>query len=371
MQKEISYKCKKIIITSDKMTIFTGIVLIILSFILSGFFAFISVGFNTQALTTVDFYLAWVISMAIVYLCFFGTYVIRKTHNLKDAKLVRCRQELRDFRVSIVRGNNIQNCENWLKIYNYKKRVEIHRDDLLDAYRKIKPSKPQQDLQNGNWFKRNKYKKQCARYKKASELQSYLKTQLNYTNIHFEVIKKLEAGDIEGAEKVKDTIGEDDTYASAKIAWRDVYFNHLFNGSLKNKQSTIFVNEGLELFNNIKLMLLLSFCTTAITTTMLLKPGSIDVYTIIAVIFNLATLLAYAVCAIKIADGVVFNSIFPAEQNKLTICDLFKEDCNLKHATWVDADDLDTNTQTYEEDEEEDVDVVAPEEVDVNEKPNT
>jgi len=356
----IKYGGKSIVVTKDIMQTLTGIGLIILSFILSGFFAFVSVGFDPSRLATGSFWLSYFITLGTMYLGFFGVYVIREGRNKRQPKIVINNQARRDFRNSIISNRKLESCENWLKIYNYAKRVEIHKDNLTEAYRKLgSVAKPNESLDHNS----RKYKKQLKKHNAYIEKKKYIKEQLEFANIHSDIVKKLKNNDINGANELKKKLTEEDSFKRAKISWREIYFNDLFNGSMRTDSNSIFYNKSKAVWDNIKFTLLLSFCSTMITTSMLLSGNEVSVFTIITIISNIAMLICYAVMAIRVADNVVFETIYPADENKLLVCNLFKEDDERNGAKWVDIEEL--------EEKEESKDGATNEEVVESEEDNT
>lgn len=343
----IKYKGRNIIVTKDAMQTISGGLLVLLSLILSGLFAFVSVGFDPSKLLTGGFWVSYCITTATVWLCFFGVYVIRESRNKRQPKIVINNQKRRDFRETIVENRKIDSCENWLKIYNYERKVSIFRDSLLEAYRKLDLTEPDKSLNKDS----KKYQKQVRCYTKNKEKRDYLQKQLDYTNIHNDIVKKLRVNDLAGAEELKKKLGDDDAFKCAKITWRNVYFNDLFNGSMSHSNNTIFYNKSKAIFDNIKLMLVLGVCMTLITTSIILQSNELSLYTIISIITNLAMLCGYAVSAIRVADNVVFEVMYSADENKLTICNLFKEDDEKVGEKWVNIDKLDKeNEETNRQD---------------------
>ena len=347
----IKFKGRDIIVTKDIMQVLTGAVLILLSVIMSGFFAFVSVGFDIKRLADGSFWLAYFLTLATMYVGFFGVYVIREGRNKRQPKIIINNQARRDFRDAIVSNRKIESCENWLKIYNYARRVEIHKDNLTEAYRKISTPTPDKSLDPNS----KKYKRQQALYIKAQEKKKEIKKQLDYVATHEQIIAKLKLNDKEGAKKLRETLGDDDSFKCAKIVWRNVYFNDLFNGSMRHDSNSIFYNKSRAIWDNIKLALLLSILGTALTTSMLLSAKTIDIFTVLTIIANLAMLCCYALMAMRVADNVVFEVIYPADENKLTICNLFKEDDERISAKWIDIEeDEEKEKQDTQEDEEAD-----------------
>lgn len=344
--KWVKYKGKKIFLTKDLMQTATGAMLVLFSLVLSGFFAFVRVGFDPSKLATWDFWVSYFINIGTMYLCFFGVYVIRESRNKKQPKIVINNKARRDFRDMIITNRKLDSCENWLKIYNYEKRVSIHRDNLLEALRKIDLRSPDGNLDKNS----RKYKKQDARLKTNQERANYIKKQLEFTNTHFAIVEKLKANKIDEAKQLKASLTDDDSFRCARIRWRDVYFNDLFNGSMSHDNNTIFYNKGKAIFDNIKTMLILSICSTIITTSMVLNGNAMSIYVIISIISNIAMMCGYAITAMRVADNVVFEVMYQADENKLHICNLFKEDDERIHASWRDLDEEDQ--EENEENEE-------------------
>ena len=74
-------------------------------------------------------------------------------------------------------------------------------------------------------------------------------------------------------------------------------------------------------------------------------------YTLISIITNLAMLCGYAVSAMRVADDVVFEVMYPADENKLTICNLFKEDDEKVNDKWVNIDSLDKDDENKQDED--------------------
>lgn len=345
----IKFQGKNIVVTKDIMQSLAGCVLIALSFIMSGFFAFVSVGFDVSRLLTPAFWLSYLITLLTMYIGFFGVYVIREGRNKRQPKVVINNRQRRDFRDNIISNGKLESCENWLKIYNYAKRIEIHKDNLTESYRKLKLAPPDKSLDKNS----RKYKRQERKYNEACDKRDAIKKQLEYTNLHEQIIAKLKLNDKAGADEIRKQIGEDDLFKCAKIIWREIYFNDLFNGSMRHNSNTIFYSKSKAIWDNIKLGLLFSVLGTAITTSMLLGPNEVNIYTILTIITNLAMLCCYTVMGIRVADNVIFETVYPADENKLMICNLFKEDDEKINAKWVDIDEEEPEPEDEEAENEE------------------
>lgn len=346
----VKFKGKNIIVTKDKMQVLGGIALIVLSLIMSGFFAFVSVGFDVSRLATFEFWLSYCITLCTMYIGFFGVYVIRETRNKQQPKIVINNKLRRDFRDMIIKNRKLESCENWLKIYNYGQRVQIHKDNLTEMYRKLKPITVDSSLdKNSKKYKKMEHKRTIYEAKKA-----YLKKQLEYANLHEEVVALLKLGKFEEAKLKKAGLGDDDSFKCAKIIWREIYFNDLFNGSMRHNSNSIFYNKRRAIWDNIKLALVLSVCGTMITTSMILMGNEVNIYTALTIIANVAMLCCYAVMAIRVADNVVFETVYPADENKLTICNLFKEDDEKVNTEWEDIEE-DEETEAENDDDQQEV----------------
>ena len=344
----IKYKGKDIVITKDLMQAVSGVMLVLLSLILSGFFAFVSVGFDISKVLTWGFLISYCITLGTMYLCFFGMYVIREGRNKNKPSVVQNNQARKDFRDMIVSNKKLETCENWLKIYNYARKIEIHRDNIMENYRKLKLVPPQKELDHNS----RKYLRQDRKYQKQLERKEDIKKQLEYVEIHEQIIQALKSNNLTKAEELKKQLDDKDAFRSSKIKWREVYFNDLFNSATQQNSNTIFYNKGKAIFDNVKIMLLLGVCSTFITTSMILQGNEVTIYTIISILSNIIMLCSYAVMGIRVADNVMFNVVLPANENKLTICDLFKEDDERLGGKWLDLDALDEDNAEEEAEED-------------------
>ena len=112
--KTINFQGKKIAITKDNTLIFTGIMLVALSGILLGAFAWatfiIDGNFDSQ------FWLNYSITMSAVLLGFFGMLITRLVNERKKANYVIIKQKLKNFRASVVKNKQIGTNEVLVKV---------------------------------------------------------------------------------------------------------------------------------------------------------------------------------------------------------------------------------------------------------------
>ena len=356
----VKYNGKDIVVTKDLMQTVMGFVLVLLSFILSGFFAFVSVGFDASRLVTGSFWLSYFITLGTMYICFFGVYTIREGRNKRQPKIVINNTARRDFRNSIIANRKLESCENWLKIYNYACRVEIHKDNLTEMYRKLKVrQKPDESLDTDSFRYRHRLKK----YNNYIAKKEYIKKQLEFANIHSDIVKALKNGDIQAVNALRAKLTDADSFKRARIIWREIYFNDLFNSSMRHDSKSIFYNKASAIWDNIKLALIMSICGTMITTSMILSGNEVNIYTVLTILSNIIMLACYSVMAMRVADNVVFEVIYPADENKLLICNQFKEDDERSSDKWLDIEEI-------EEEDKETIVTDSPQKEVANEESN-
>ena len=131
--------------TKEIMQILSGILLIVLVFILNGFLSFVTVGFDFSQLATTAYWANFFILFASEMAVMFGVYIIQKLKDLKNKKITDLQDEVQKKRDIVYGVDKVAQAEDWLReIYNYKEKLLIFERKIKSEYEKLKLEEPKQ-----------------------------------------------------------------------------------------------------------------------------------------------------------------------------------------------------------------------------------
>lgn len=346
-RKGIVYNGKSIFVAKDFLRFGSGILLVLISILISGASAFVSFDLDPSALLTSGFWLKYGINLAMIYACYFGVYIIRRNANMITAKIVIIKAELRERRTHIVSSKKINDFKEYLKIYNNEQKLKIYQESLINDLQRLSLVEPEEPVlsESAEPSARRRYKtalrkyqKALSVYKKEKSFEESINKQLEAVTIHGKIINELYSKNYEAAEKLRESLPKEDRFAHTRIEWRNVQYNDLFNFSAEQpKSNSIFVNEKHEIWGYVYPMLLSGLAITAFLSSAIFGPQETTILTIVAMLLNWCSLIWYAINGLSLADNIVFKSIYPAEQRKRDICDAFEETDKRTGGMWEDA----------------------------------
>lgn len=331
--KEIKLNGKTIKIEKDLLSYAMGGLLILLSFGIAGLAAYVKMGFDPSSIVTMEFWVNYVVNTVMIYTCFFGVYIVRRQINLKSSRMVVLRSALRDMKTGIVKNNKIDACRAWLEAYNYDEKLDIYTDILYNKLERINSDEPDESR-----FK-SVNKRRARKHIKAVGREKELRAQVKNIAIHQTAVELMYKGKKSEADTMLEALPDDDMFKRTRIPWRNVGYNDLFNyTSSHTKKQTIFSNERKATFIFILPMLIFSVFVSMLMTSLTGGRFVTTAGTVMALLINLALLCWYAVRGLRMADKVVFDNIYPAEQKKQELCEQFKERDLFNGGKWNLAD---------------------------------
>ncbi len=353
---------KCIVINKDFFNMLLGVVLVISCALMSGVLQLVEASFDFSVVSTAEFWGHYILKLSTGYMCLFGTYILRKQKNRRAPKFLIQREKLKDFKKEVVEKRLIASNRAWLRhVYNYRKKVERYQDIILNKYEHVvidKPEAPKKEDYEG--YKRGylraqrKYKKALIKYEKMEKLKKYLEEQLMVCDTHFEIIEAYKRNNKDKVKELTDKIKEIDDMKSYKINIKNVTYNSLFNFDLPKgmpEDSIYYSEKSLLAKQLIPTMLMGVFFVTLISSMI---PGfrQATLETVFMIVLNLLIMGWYMFSGITLANHYIFRVVFTADQNRISICEQFKEDCALLGAQWEHYEEDETEIEDTENNDE-------------------
>ena len=320
---KIPYKGKSIQITKDKMSYLISAILILFALFLSGAFNFAKFNFDFTRVGTADFWLMYLLKVAISICLFFAIYIIRRTSNMKKSPFVIARQDLKDEFASLCKAKRINHMDFWLKyVYNYQKKLEIYKTTIQHLYRQSK----EVEYSKSKFGFINSRREKCEAQKKKT--REYCEKEFEYIEMHEALISAYKTGNKQKISECKAKIKDVDNFSTSDIKWRNVYTSNLFHDSKdKENAETIFVNEKKEVATQLASSVLMMLGTYfAVTIAMFEFAENQSVFLmILSITTTLSIAMSSCMLSLKVADSV-YEQYLTASKNKLKICYMFYED---------------------------------------------
>ena len=328
---------KSVVINKDFFNMLLGILLVVSCALLSGVLQLVEARFDFSAVSTSEFWINYILKLSTGYMCLFGTYILRKVKNQQSAKFVIQRENLKAFKREIVEKRQIATMRAWLKnIYNYRKRVERYQDIILSKYEHVvleKPEKPlKEDFQPFNKRKYNRaikrYQKALKKYEKAEKQKEYLEKQLKVCDTHFAIIEAYKTNNLDNVRELSDEIKDIDDMKAYKINIKNVTYNSLFNFDILKgmQEDSIFYNEKSLLAKKLIPTMLIGVFFVTLISSMIPDFKQATLETIFMIVLNLMIMGWYMFSGITLANNYIFKVVYTADQNRISICEQFKED---------------------------------------------
>ena len=345
--KIIRYKNKEIIIDKEFFNFLLGVILIVSCALVSGVLQLIEIGFDFTLIKTSAFWSGYLLKLVIGYLCLFGCYLLKKNNNKKSAKFVTQRQDIIDYRTAIIKSGKVAELKNWLKnVYNYRKKVELYQEFLLQKNERIEAEKPEdinkELFRSENkvinfflgiklWFANKIYYIKLKKYNKALEKQEYIAKQLEVCNIHFQIIDAYKKNDNETIKSLSASIKDNDYLNSFKAKFKKVTYSRIFNFDILNDRAddSIEYNEKKFLIKNILPFMILSAMGVCLLASIVPAFRNFGLDNLILICLNLFVIGWNAFSGNMLANRFCWSSLYNADSNRINILSEFKEDVNL------------------------------------------
>ena len=349
MDKKFSFTLgnekKTVIVLKDIVGSILGLVFIGASALLLGLFEMFKIGWDFSLLFNSSFWVSYLVKLVMLYLAFFGAYIMRRQKNLKSPKVLVQREILKQNKNYISNNYMTADCEFWLKwVYSYNKKVELYRKKLQEKNANlsiVEPTKPKEI--EGKGIAQLKYKIQLARYirkvkqyNKNKAKREYYENQLRNCEIHNAVIELFRQRKVEEGKDILKSIEQDD-FQLFYSRYKEVTFNKLFNMNVdieKGEEESLSYREKSILLQKVSKSVAVGCISLAVMTSLALDFKDISFMSFVYMLMNLITMLWFVYNGIKSADSLVFGSMMQADANRIKVSNLYRDDCIKNGHIW-------------------------------------
>lgn len=345
MEKKFSFNIgkekKTVIVSKDIMSSILGLAFIVASALLLGLFEIFKIGWDFSILKNSSFWVSYLVKLAMLYLAFFGAYIIRKQKNLKSPKVLMQREILRHNKREIANNHRTADCEFWLKeVYSYSKKVELYQKRLQEKNANlsiVEAVEPKDSKGLMYKVKLWQYKRAMKRYESNKKKRAYYEEQLKNCEIHLQVIwlymqRKRE----EGKELLESIVN--DGFQLFLPRYKAVTYNKIFNVSVessKEEREEFGYREKSILLQKISKSIAIGCISIAIMTSLALDFKAVSFQSVVYMLMNLITMLWFVYNGIKSADILVFGSMMQADANRIKVSNLYRDNCIENGETWA------------------------------------
>lgn len=354
---KINGENKTIIVSKDIVNILMGLVFIISSALLLGITELFKIGWDWSLLLNKDFWLLYFIRLAVMYLAFFGAYVIKRCRNLKLPKVLIPREVLKYNKKLISNNFKTADCESWTKyVYSYSKKLELWQRKLQEKNSRlniVEPTEPKCEYRFDSkikrafrflwlikfWFQTVHYKFKKKIYNRRKKKREYYEEQLRNCDIHTEVIELYRKRKFKEAKELLNTI-ENDDFRLFYPTYKELTFNKLFNVSIEitdGDKETFNYNEKHTIIQKIITSIGVGCIFIAIITSIALDIKKVSLMTIMYIAMNLILMCWYIFNGVRTADKFVFGNVMRADSNRIKVSNLYRDDCLINGDEWAKA----------------------------------
>jgi hypothetical protein len=326
MEKSITVKQKK-----DFMQVFSGISLIVLTFIANGFLSFIVVGFDFSRIWTSEFWASFGTLFASEMCVLFGMFIIQRLKDLSNTKITDLQKHIDSKRNTVYGVDKITPAEEWLKnIYNYRERLNLFEDGIKKLHSKIVLNEPEENCRFYEFKKK--------RYEHKKELRDFYVKQFEFIKKDREKIKILakQTKTPEDVRRYEELVEELKTneyaFNKAKIHYREVYWGNLLSDidDSRSRAGTPFFSEKKELAKNIVKYLAMGIVTTSFVTALIFPAfKELSWNTALSIIFNLITLTFFMARGIVVSNQIILGTYYKALEKRKSIYNQMLKDLGI------------------------------------------
>ena len=326
MEKPITVKQKK-----DLMQVFSGITLIVLTFIANGFLSFIVVGFDFSRVWTSEFWASFGTLFASEMCVLFGMFIIQRLKDLESNKITDLQKHIDTKRNTVYGVDKITPAEDWLRnIYNYRERLNLFEDRVRKLHSKIVLNEPKEDSKF--------YEFKLKRYEHKKELRDFYVKQFEYIKKDrkkIEILAKQTKTPEDIAtygQLVEELKTNEYAFNKARIHYREVYWGNLLSDVSESgsKAGTPFFSEKKELAKNIVKYLAMGIITTSFVTALMFPAFKEPSWTnALSIAFNLITLTFFMARGVVVSNQIILGSYYKALEKRKSIYNQMLKDLGI------------------------------------------
>ena len=345
-------KKQTIFLSRDLLKKIIGLIFIFASAGLLGVLKLFEIGWNWDFLKNTAFWSDYFIRLGLFFLALFGAYVFRRSYDVNSPKIQKLKTTIRYNKSLIADASKTEDCENYLKnVFNYEKKLEIYKRKLQQKNANLSISevkKPELRTLNNKFcnffakimfkFKMLNFKIKTKRLETKKRKRAFLERQLEIVKVHYQIIGLYKDKKYDEADKLYATIQEEDQFKYFMPRFKELTFNKLFNVSIEKSgnEEDFEYHEAGTLFNRICRMASLGCIFLAIIMSITLSiTDGIDLNTILFIVLNLILMLWYVLNGILAADRFVFGNVLQADENRIRVCNLYRDNCKRLGEDWV------------------------------------
>ncbi len=357
-EKRINFKIngenKTIVISKDIVNTLLGLIFIISSAILLGIFEMFKIGWDWSLLLNEEFWIGYFIKLAMNYLAFFGAYIIRRGRNLKSPRVLIPREVLRHNKTLISNNFKTSDCESWTKnVYSYGRKLELYKKKLQEKNSKlnvVEPTEPKCEYKLNKfqkcfkflWTIKFKFLKTIYRYRKwkynrHKKKREYFEEQLRNCEIHKEVINLYRQRKVKEAKELLDSIKHDD-FRLFYPTFKELTYNKLFNVCIEitdGDKETFDYNERSTIVQKVIKSIGIGCISLAIMTSVGLDIKQVSILSLVYIAMNLILMCWFIFNGTRTADKFVFGNVMRADNNRIKVCNLYRDDCLANGDEWA------------------------------------
>lgn len=347
-------KKQTIFLSRDLIKKVIGLLFIVISAGLLGVLKLFEIGWDWSFLKNIAFWSDYFIRLALLFLALFGAYVFRRSYDINSAKVQKAKLIIRHNKSLIADASKTEDCENYLKkVFNYERKLEIYKRKLqqknanLSIYDIKKPELRTLNNKFRNFFAKITFKLKMLNFKlKTKKVETkrkkreVLERQLEIVKVHYQIICLNKDKKYAEANILYETVQSEDQFKYFLPHYKELTFNKLFNVSIEKSgnEDGFDYHEAGTLFNRICRMAAIGCVLLAIIMSITLSiTKKIDLNTILFIILNLILVLWYVFNGILAADRFVFGNVLQADENRIRVCNLYRDNCKRLGEDWVNG----------------------------------
>lgn len=345
MEKQFSFHIgkekKTVIVSKDIVGSLLGLVFIGASALLLGLFEIFKIGWDFSILKNSGFWVSYLVKLAMLYLAFFGAYIIRKQKNLKSPKVLLQREILRHNKREIANNHRTADCAFWLKeIYSYSKKIELYQKQLQEKNANLSIVEPIEPKERKGFVYKVKlwqYKRAIKRYENSKNKRAYYQEQFKNCAIHLQVIELYMQRKIQEGKVLLESI-QNDGFQFFLPRYRAVTYNKIFNMSIessKEEREEFGYREKSILLQKISKSVAVGCISIAVMTSLALDFKAVSFQSFVYMLMNLITMLWFVYNGIRSADVLVFGSMMQADANRIKVSNLYRDNCIENGELWA------------------------------------
>lgn len=299
----------------------SGIVLIILTFIINGVLSFINVGFDFENIFTSSYWAHFFVLFASEMAVMFGMFIIQRIKDLNNEKITDLQEHIDKKREVVYGVDKVAEAEAWLRdVYNYREKLIMFENRIKKLYSKLIIREPKQEERF--------YKIKKRIYERNLKLREFYKQQFEYikkdkSRIQLFVKHNKNEEDLKNIEDLTLELKSNEyAFNSAKIHYKDVYWGNLLSDieETKNNNGTPFFNERKELSKNIIKHLGYGLITSSFVSALVFPSlNSMGWDAWINIIMNVIILTFFTCRGVVLSNKIILGTYYKALEKRKSI----------------------------------------------------